>query len=89
MIAWWFRLLRRRSGAAKSEEFLLVWLIAVILLAIGVAVGWRLRGKFDEMRKGAKKTRAVQVQSQTRYTWWTETPRFVPLPERESGAWTW
>ena len=27
------------------------------------------------------------TQSQTRYTYWTENPRFVPLSDREQGCW--
>ena len=32
-------------------------------------------------------TRTMNTQSQTRYTYWTENPRFVPLGEREQGCW--
>ena len=32
-------------------------------------------------------TRTVATQSQTKYTWWHVTPRFVPLLERDEGAW--
>ncbi len=66
-----------------------MWLIAVILLAVCVAVGWRLRGKYDEMMKNNfVKMSTVQVQSQVKYTLWTVTPRFQPLAHREHGTWT-
>ena len=29
----------------------------------------------------------VMTQSQVKYTWWHQTPRFTPLADREHGAW--
>ena len=31
--------------------------------------------------------RSVQTQSQVKHTWWRISPRFLPLGEREHGAW--
>ncbi len=49
----------------KQEEqgLLMVLMLAVTLLLTGVAVGCRLRGKFDEVTLQQVKTRAVQVQT--------------------------
>ena len=33
--------------------------------------------------------RSVMTQTLVRYTWYASQPRFVPLGEREHGAWLW
>jgi hypothetical protein len=39
----------------------------------------------DEPR--AQKARTMATQSQTKYTWWHASSRFVPLGDRDHGAW--
>jgi hypothetical protein len=64
---------------------------------VGLLWGWRLRGwrsdlgapKKEKVRGPApkKQVRTMMSQAQTRYAWDRAEPRFVPLGEREQGAW--
>jgi hypothetical protein len=69
----------------------MMWLYAMLFLMMlcilmGCVGGWRLRGWWSGL--GApKKVRSMMVQAQTRYAYDRVEPRFVPLGEREHGAW--
>ena len=73
----------------EERGLLVILMLVVALLLLGFAVGWRLRGKFDEVTLKKVNTREVQVQTPVKYTWWTQTPRFQPLSDREHGAFIW
>jgi hypothetical protein len=84
----------------EEQGLLTILTLAVTLLMMGVAVGWRIRGELDRMKLTKVTTRTVQVHAQVKYTWWTETTtedgmensssstyEFQPLGNREHGAW--
>jgi len=69
-------------------------LMVLMILAIGIAVGWNLRAWYAENKivppaatLPAATTATKCTQSQTRYTYWRQSPRFVPLAEHEQGCW--
>ena len=69
---------------------LFVMLLCILLGCVG---GWHLRGWLTTPTKAIrgpapkKQVKTMMVQSQTRYAWDRAEPRFVPLGEREQGAW--
>ena len=86
-------------GMAPISAFLFV---AMLLLVCGFWAGWKVRGWVERApttvavvapvagpgvapRQVERATKSTQAQ--TRYTWWTREPRFVPLAEREHGCW--
>ena len=74
--AWWENFAPQPAGAVAplSEQ-----------LAI-VAAPRSPRG-LEAARPRTVALRTVSTQSQTRYSFATENPRFVPLPDREQGCW--
>ena len=88
----------KASNPDSSMMMVCVMLFLMLLCVfIGCVGGWRLRGwwggfavkKEKAIRAPApkKQVRAMMVQAQTRYAWDRAEPRFVPLSEREHGAW--
>ena len=51
-----------------------------------VAADGRSQPRVDE---AIQAMRSVMTQTPVRYTWYASQPRFVPLGEREHGAWLW
>ena len=76
-----------------------VVLVCSLALNIGFAVWICFRSGFRRKTPAAAvscgagvtcvstRTRTVSTQSQTRYTWYSTSPRCVPLPEQSSGVW--
>ena len=63
-----------------EQGILIAWVISVLL---AFTCGWCMGLSRQREVLG---TRDVGVQSQCTYTWWTQTPRFKPLPDRAHGA---
>jgi hypothetical protein len=85
-----------KANTPDSMMWLYVMLFLMLLcILLGCVGGWRLRGwltaptKEKAIRGPApkKQVKTMMVQSQTRYAWDRADPRFVPLVEREHGAW--
>ena len=77
------------SPQHEEDYSWIVWLLMLILTLVGATVGWFLRGKYEDLKEATAKakTRTIQTQSQTKFTWWCETQRFTPLGDRDQGAW--
>ena len=86
-----------KANPQDSMMWLWVMLFLMLLCVImGCMGGWRLRGwwsgfgtpkKEKAMRAPKKAVRTMMVQAQTRYAFDRVEPRFVPLGERDHGAW--
>jgi len=74
---------------AISLEHLIVFFC--IGIATGITCGWKAHSWRSVAWPGASETigssRNVATQSQVRYGWGRSDPRFVPLPDRDHGAW--
>ena len=71
-----------------ASSFRPVMVLVVFCLLIGFAIGWVLRTWYDEKKqKPTVMMLTKSTQSQTRYTYATENPRFVPLGDRDHGCW--
>ena len=77
-----------------SMMWLYVMLFMMMLfMLLGCVGGWHLRGWLTVPAKAVrgpapkKQVKNMMCQSQTRYAWDRADPRFVPLGEREQGAW--
>ena len=68
--------------AEDGDHYLMIW--TMVVLMVGCVFGWWLRGRCE--RKPTK--RDVKAQSQTTYSYYNAQPRFTPLAERDSGAWS-
>ena len=81
------QLLQRTTGVSHGS--LLVVLLVGIML--GIFFGWRAHGWWSSFAWRPTNTvtqqRDVATQSQVRFAWGRAEPRFVPLADREHGAW--
>ena len=69
------------------------WVLALLIIsmigniiALSILVSWCCCCRATKA-EGGSKVRNGATQSQTRYSWFASQPRFVPLPDREAGAW--
>ena len=88
-----------KENNETDSSLRLVMILVVVCLLVGFVFGWIVRAKYDEKKQVATVAVVVPVapvaavqttkstQSQTRYTYWTVNPRFVPLGDREHGCW--
>lgn len=78
----------------QLSSFKPLLLMALMFLAIGISIGWTLRTWYDGINLVPPVTTSPELttatkctQSQTRYTYWRLSPRFVLLAEHEQGCW--
>ena len=80
--------------AAATDHWSISWKLLVVLLVgimLGIFFGWRAHGWWSSFARRPTNTvtqqRDVATQSQVRFAWGRAEPRFVPLADREHGAW--
>lgn len=63
--------------------------MVLLLLTIGIILGWKAHSLWSAWWPCSPcvPSRDVATQSQVRYGWGREEPRFVVVPEKEQGAW--
>ena len=77
----------REEHLFHDDDYTQWTLVKAVILGILIGMGlmaycfWRCGCR----RKPQMVTESVQAP--VRYTWYTASPRFVPLPEREHGSW--
>ncbi len=82
------------ATAAVANHFSSLSLVVAGLavgIAMGCVLGWKAHGLWTigtscSSQKFAQ-SKHVATQSQVRYGWGRADPRFVPLPDRDQGAW--
>ena len=68
-------------GIGPTVVFLLVF------VSVGFAIGFVCGRAWRPRQPTREVTREVSTQSQCRYSWYTEKPRFCPVPHGVDGAW--
>ena len=63
-----------------------VLIFIALVFTCGFSAGFIVGRVRADDSKLASSTRTVAVQSQCKYTWWTNHPRFTPLPEHSHGV---
>ncbi len=77
-----------KSNSQDSMMYMWVMLgVMLLCMILGCMCGWRLRGWWSGLGLPKKPVRNMLCQSQTRYARDRAEPRFLPLAEREHGAW--
>lgn len=80
--------------AVTNHVSLLSLLVGVLAvgLAMGCILGWKAHGVWASGTSSTSKpfaqSRNVATQSHVRYGWGRADPRFVPLSDRDQGAWS-
>jgi hypothetical protein len=80
------------AAATDHNGFLSkVLVVLLVVLMVGIILGWKAHAWWSTGASRASnvmtETRNVATQSQVRFGWGRAEPRFVPLVDRDHGAW--